>query len=324
MVRATTISTVTKYDVCLSFAGEDRPYVDEVAGHLKQMGLSCFYDNDVQHELWGEELTEYLDKVYRLESRFCVMFLSEAYVRKVWTIHERRSALARGLTDPHKPYILPARFDDTEVPGIRPSVGFLDLRRFTPYQLAEMIAKKAGVEPGPAPDGWEYRTFADAVGQAMRALSDKKLNHEMGFAETVRTFSTDTESLDYFTARSRKFDDIVNSVADLLSAQKQQWAFGPAGQAGNADKIRLLATRFAKTYEDLLDWAADLRGTATPERHRPLYEATARLADGPLKQIEEFAEHFATAAGRGAGEVALVLDYDLTEVEAELKKVQTT
>ncbi|WP_176946974.1 toll/interleukin-1 receptor domain-containing protein [Lentzea fradiae] len=315
---------MTKYDVCLSFAGENRSYVEEVARHLKDMGLRYFYDNDMQHELWGEELTEYLDQVYRVDSRFCVMFVSEAYVRKIWTIHERRSALARGLTDPTKPYILPARFDDTEVPGVRPSMGFLDLRRFTPFQLAEMIAKKVGVEPGPAPRGWEYRTFADVVGHALRSLSEKKLNHEMGFFENVRTFTTDTESLDYFTARTRKFDTIVNSVMDLLSPEKQQWAFGPSGLPGNADKIRLLGTRFAKCYEDLLDWAADLRGTATPERHRPLYEATARLADEPLRQIEEFAEHFATAAGRGAGDVALVIDYDDTEVRAELEKVQTT
>ncbi|HUQ57749.1 toll/interleukin-1 receptor domain-containing protein [Lentzea sp.] len=313
-----------KYDVCLSFAGENRDYVEEVARHLRDMGLRYFYDNDMQHELWGEELTEYLDVVYRVDSRFCVMFVSEDYVRKIWTIHERRSALSRGLTDPHSPYILPARFDDTEVPGIRPSLGFLDLRRFTPFQLAEMIAKKVGIEPGPAPQGWEYRTFVDAVGQGMRALGDKKLSHEMGFAETARTFSTDTESLDYYTARSRKFDDIVNSVTDLLSPQKQQWAFGPSGQAGNAEKIRLLATRFAKSYEDLLDWAADLRGTVTPARHRPLYEATARLADQPLKQIDEFLEHFAAAAERGAGELVLVIDYDSSEVEAELKKVQTT
>ncbi|WP_143116010.1 toll/interleukin-1 receptor domain-containing protein [Lentzea xinjiangensis] len=315
---------MTKYDVCLSFAGENRDYVSEVAGHLGDMGLRYFYDNDAQHELWGEELTEYLDKVYREDSRFCVMFVSEHYVRKIWTIHERRSALSRGLTDPHRPYVLPARFDDTDVPGVRPSTGYLDLRRFTPYQLAEMIAKKAGVDPGPPKPGWEYKAFADALGQSIRALEEKKLNHEMGFADTVRTFGTDTESLDYFTARTRKFDDIVNAVADVLSPQKQQWAFGPSGQAGNSDKIRLLANRFAKSYEDLLDWAADLRGTTTPDRLRPLYDAAARLADQPLRRIEEFAEHFATAARRGAGELELTLDYDTSEVEAELKKVQTT
>ncbi|MGW4212759.1 toll/interleukin-1 receptor domain-containing protein [Lentzea sp. NPDC004789] len=313
-----------KYDVCLSFAGEDRPYVEEVAQHLKELGLRYFYDNDLQHELWGEELTEYLDKVYREDSRFCVMFVSRHYVQKNWTIHERRSALARGLMDPHQPYVLPARFDDTEVPGVRPSLGYLALKNTTPRQLAEMIAKKVGVEIGPPEAGWEYRMFADLVRQGMRNLEEEKLNHEMGFADNQRTFSTDTESLDYYTARTRKFDEIVNAAADVLSPQKQQWAFGPAGQAGNAEKIRLLATKFTKIYADLLGWAADLRGTTTPDRHRALYAATAQLADEPLRQIEEFVEHFATAAQRGAGDLTLTIDYDPSQVEAELKKVQTT
>lgn len=324
MVPATNIHTVTKYDICLSFAGEDRVYVEEVAHHLKELGLRYFYDNERQHELLGEELTEYLDKVYREESRFCVMFVSKDYVRKIWTIHERRSALARGLQDPHKPYVLPVRFDDTPVPGLRPSIGYLDLKDFTPRQLAETLAKKVGVEVGPPEAGWEYRTFTDIVRQSMRGLEDKKLNHEMGFADNVRSLSADTDAIDYFTARTRKFDEILNAVQDVLSPQKQQWAFGPAGQAGNADKIRLLATRFVKNYEDLLNWAADLRGTTTPDRHRALYEATAKLADGPLKQIDEFVEHFAAAAQRGAGDLTLTIDYDPSEVEAELKKVQTT
>jgi hypothetical protein len=324
VVPATTIHPVTKYAVCLSFAGEDRQYVSEVAEHLLDLGIERFYDEDEQADLWGKDLSEHLDQIYRKNSRYCVMFVSRHYVQKMWTIHERRSALARGLVNPEQDYVLPARFDDTEVPGLRPTVGYLDLRRLTPRQLAEKIAEKVGVDPGPAQPGWEYRTFTDVVRQSMRGIEDKKLNHEMGFADNVRTFGVDTDAIDYFTARTRKFDEILNAVQDVLSPQKQQWAFGPAGQAGNAEKIRLLATRFVKNYEDLLDWAADLRGTTTPDRHRALYAATARLADGPLKQIEEFVEHFAAAARRGAGDLVLTIDYDPSEVEAELKKVQTT
>lgn len=313
---------MTKYDVCLSFAGEDRPYVDQVAGHLKELGLRYFYDNDLQHELWGEELTEYLDKVYREDSRFCVMFVSKHYVQKIWTIHERRSALARGLQDPNRPYILPVRFDDTSVPGVRPSLGYLDLRRLTSRQLAEMIAKKVGVEPGPPKAGWEYQLFADAVQMSMQSLNAKRLDHDGGLVKHVRTFSTDTQAVDYFTARTQAFDKIINDLQDVLSLQKQQWAFGPPGHAGDTDRIHRLATHFVKAYEGLLDWAADLRGTTTPDLHRALYQATARLADQPLKQIEEFVEQL--MAARGTGELRLLIDYDPAEVEAELTKVQTT
>ncbi|SMD09237.1 TIR domain-containing protein [Lentzea albidocapillata] len=132
---------MAKYSVCLSFAGEQRQYVKEVADRLKALGISYFYDEDELADLWGKELTEHLDDIYRKNSRFCVMFVSTEYVEKMWTIHERRSALARRLT-PETEYVLPARFDDTDVPGLPPSVGFIDLRRTTPGQLAELIAIK--------------------------------------------------------------------------------------------------------------------------------------------------------------------------------------
>ncbi len=33
-----------KYDVALSFAGEDRDYVDKVAKRLQEKGVKVFYD----------------------------------------------------------------------------------------------------------------------------------------------------------------------------------------------------------------------------------------------------------------------------------------
>jgi hypothetical protein len=47
------------------------------------------------------------------------MFVSEAYASKAWTRHERRSALARALIEEGE-YVLPARFDDTELLGLPP------------------------------------------------------------------------------------------------------------------------------------------------------------------------------------------------------------
>src|SRR5687768_17240369 len=120
-----------KYDVCLSFAGEDREYVEELARHLAEFGVSRFYDTDEQTDLRGKSLVEHLDQIYRKDSRFCVMFISEAYARKMWTRHERRAAFDRTLVSDTE-YLLPVRFDDTEIPGMRPSLGYLDLRDRTP------------------------------------------------------------------------------------------------------------------------------------------------------------------------------------------------
>lgn len=43
-----------EYDVCLSFAGEQRWYVDEVAAQLKQRGVRLFYDRYEQANLLGQ------------------------------------------------------------------------------------------------------------------------------------------------------------------------------------------------------------------------------------------------------------------------------
>jgi hypothetical protein len=53
-----------EFEVALSFAGEDRAYVEMVARFLKAHGLSLFYDEDLQTSLWGKDLYSHLSSVY--------------------------------------------------------------------------------------------------------------------------------------------------------------------------------------------------------------------------------------------------------------------
>ncbi|MDI6639903.1 MAG: TIR domain-containing protein [Methanocellales archaeon] len=131
------------YEVVLSFAGEDREYVEAVAECLKNNNVKVFYDKYEEVTLWGKDLSEHLDKVYRGSARYCVMFISKNYADKVWTSHERRSALAKAVEEKEE-YILPARFDDTEILGIRPTIGYVDISKKTPEQLCKMILQKLG------------------------------------------------------------------------------------------------------------------------------------------------------------------------------------
>jgi len=136
-------SAENAYEVVLSFAGEDREYVEEVAKYLKNNDVKVFYDKYEEVTLWGKDLAEHLDKVYRGSARYCVMFISKDYANKVWTTHERRSALAKAIKEKEE-YILPVRFDDTEIPGLRQTIGYVDLSKKTPDQLGEMILQKLG------------------------------------------------------------------------------------------------------------------------------------------------------------------------------------
>ncbi len=138
-----------EYDVCLSFAGEDRHYVEAVAEALRTIGIRVFYDLYDQANLWGKDLYTHLDKIYRTQARYCVIFISQHYNEKLWTNHERRSAQARAFSE-SKEYVLPARFDESEIPGLPPTIGYIDLRKLAPSEFARLVRQKVlGGEEAP-------------------------------------------------------------------------------------------------------------------------------------------------------------------------------
>ena len=131
-----------KYHVALSFAGEDRKYVEKVAKRLQAAGVEVFYDKFEDTKLWGKDLYTYLSDVYQNQAFFTVMFISEAYKEKLWTNHERRSAQAKAFSE-NKEYILPAFFDTAvEVPGVLKTTGYVDLSKLAPEEFADKIVEK--------------------------------------------------------------------------------------------------------------------------------------------------------------------------------------
>lgn len=129
------------YDVVFSFAGEDRDFVDQVAVQLQTMKVSVFYDRFETVDLWGKDLYQHLDRIYRRAARICVIFISKHYVRKRWTNQELRSAQARAF-EQNQEYILPFRFDETEVPGLLPTIGYIESANKSAKNCAEIIVKK--------------------------------------------------------------------------------------------------------------------------------------------------------------------------------------
>jgi RES domain-containing protein len=129
------------YDVALSFAGEQRRYVEDFATNLRRAGTRIFYDRFEQERLWGRDLIAELDRVYRKESRFVIIFISAEYRDKKWTRHELRSALAAAI-EQREEYVLPVRFDDTDLDGLPPTVHYVDARLVSADQLASMLLKK--------------------------------------------------------------------------------------------------------------------------------------------------------------------------------------
>lgn len=141
-----------EYDVALSFAGEDRGQAEAVASALQDKGVRVFYDRWEEADLWGKDLYQHLSDVYKKAARFCVVFVSKDYAAKSWTNHELRSAQARAFRE-NAEYILPVRLDDTELPGVLETTGYIDFRRVSPAQLANLLFTKLAKSGGPASPG---------------------------------------------------------------------------------------------------------------------------------------------------------------------------
>jgi thioredoxin-like negative regulator of GroEL len=141
-----------RWDVALSFAGAQRDYVEHVAEALKARGVRCFYDADEQIDLWGKYLAEELPVVYGEQAAAVVVFVSAEYAARDWTRLERQAALARAVRE-RREYVLPARFDDTPLPGLLSDMVTVDLRGRSPQQFAVMIVGKLAALgiAGPAP-----------------------------------------------------------------------------------------------------------------------------------------------------------------------------
>jgi hypothetical protein len=143
-----------RWDVALSFAGAQRDYVEQVAEALKARGVSCFYDADEQIELWGKYLAEELPAIYGEQAAAVVVFVSAQYAAGDWTRLERRASLNKAARE-RREYVLPARFDNTPLPGLLSDMVAVDLHGRTPQQFAAMIIDKLAVLgiTGPMPLG---------------------------------------------------------------------------------------------------------------------------------------------------------------------------
>jgi hypothetical protein len=130
-----------EFDVALSYATEDRPYVRRVAEVLDEHGIEVFYDQTSTVELWGADLAVYFREVYRTRSRFVVVFASAHYAAKAWTMWELRSALEGAILQ-KTDRILAARLDDTALPGLPATLGSVNCQDRPPETLASILIEK--------------------------------------------------------------------------------------------------------------------------------------------------------------------------------------
>lgn len=74
-----------EYDIFISYASEDTEYVDELGLALEKSDISIWRDKD--SIVWGQSIRQSIDAGLS-RSRFGIVILSSAYIRKYWTNYE--------------------------------------------------------------------------------------------------------------------------------------------------------------------------------------------------------------------------------------------
>jgi len=337
-----------EFDVAVSFAGEDREFVVDVVRSVKD-DLHVFYDEDYLYETWGEDLVEYFSELYQRRARFVVMFVSTHYAEKLWTNVERRAAIARAAAQ-RGAYILPVRLDDTQLPGLLPTVGYIDARKVGLDGIVKALQTKignAGKLGAPVekqitlvprskedidlvvtrrPRLWEYLLFGGLLQQNLQALEPKYRDFVMGYSPRNGDYVPAAELIDFAQRAMSDLSAIVNGFERVMSADVQERAFGKPGEPGDVDRISHLAQRIISIYEDLMNWSFKLRGTsaATSEGAEAL-QILADWSNDPVEQcrafVDEAVKEFDTLVQRiDSGEkvhIALSLKVDLDSAMAE-------
>lgn len=126
------------YDVAVSYASEQRSYVERFVKRLQSHKMSIYYDRDAQAQMVGMILDQKLHKIYIQESKHCVLFLSHEYIKKPVTRYESSIILSESLYEENFMYIF--KFDNVTLPGLNRNFVYSSLGDYPePEQYADFI-----------------------------------------------------------------------------------------------------------------------------------------------------------------------------------------
>lgn len=301
-----------EFDVALTFAGEDRVFVESVVNALRKSDISVFYDEDFAVDWWGKDLTEYFGDVYERRARYAVMFVSRHYAEKPWTNLERKSVLARALEQVDS-YLLPVRLDSSKLAGVRSTLGFLDGHRLGALGVAQAILEKVGAPTpvqtpefdrvpatkeelalllGARPKGWEYAALAFYLREMLVEYENDYEDFRIGYA-IPSEYLPDSEVNDVLQEGNAQILGAMNLLEKLLLGPAQEEAIGKPGEAGDPERIQRLARHLTSLYRELIGWAQRIRSYAPEsEEARAVLLIKARYAEQPVVAYRTFVAEY--------------------------------
>ena len=149
IARETIFMSTQRFKIALSFPGEHRGFVEQVAARLAdQVGRDrVLYDKYYEAEFARTDLDTYLQRLYHDESELVAVFLCADYERKDWCGLEWR-AIRDLIKKRQTSTVMPLRFDDTEIPGLFSTDGYVWIGGRSPEEIADLILQRLQVNAG--------------------------------------------------------------------------------------------------------------------------------------------------------------------------------
>ncbi|MCP2204576.1 TIR domain-containing protein [Lentzea flava] len=323
-----------KFDVAASYAKHDEHEVLPIVRQLKEMGIRVYDRKDMAVDNWGKNLVEHLPRIFR-EVGYSLVFISKHYVTEVLAKVERQAVQSLDV-ELDGEFLLPIRLDDTELPGLLPTVQHLDLRLHGVDTICQAVAQKlaqhrsaftpqtpVNAESVSAllrerPLGWEYLLYTAVVWQGWRDLEGKYRDHFHRYAPLNGVVEYG-DGLDDIHKRNVMLTELITVARETLSDDAQKELFGGHG---DPDDIIHFGRLFVRIFDDFLEWARGIYGTSYARRTtRDACRLQACFADTQLRAMHKAVLHLRASADTL---VERVVTGDEIDTSIDMKAVETS
>lgn len=148
------------------------------------------------------------------------------------------------------------------------------------------------------PDWWEHRLYAGVLLQGRIKYEDKWQDHQLRLPHGTRRDVDESSFSEVLRREVGWMRRQVSAMDRVFDPEITEKAFGPRGEPGDPLLIRRIAEGVIRIYEGLMDWAANIRTMSVDDDYEEVLELTARMADGPVRQIHDFVQLVADQIAR--------------------------
>ncbi len=142
------------------------------------------------------------------------------------------------------------------------------------------------------PPSWEYLLFGYALQAGLERTEPKWRDYHLGYTMEIGPAIHNKDLAHAFDDRISRVGAITSNIVKVISLQAQENAFGPPGTPGDPELIEHMGSRLIMMYEQLLDWAHEIRSLRFEAGAERLPELAVAFVAQPIAETRKFVEDY--------------------------------